>query len=183
VSVHWPPTRTGTIHVIGCNHGIQKSTEEDLLPFDDIAGIRTQRLHFTCLLDAIVTNSKIQFIGEEWGLPQSSAARVLADQKGISWANINTSLEDLNMMGVPRDYVHGHYDPAAKARWTELREQFMFRRILESKGNAQQLMVICGSYHLKPMAQLLANLTRTVETIDYRILDWYRAGTFSDDDE
>jgi hypothetical protein len=177
-----PPTSAETTHVIGCNHGIQKTTEEDLLPIDDIAEIRTQRLHFSRFLEALVTSAKIQFIGEEWGLPQPSAAQVLSNKKGISWANINTSLEDLNRMEIPRDYVHGRYDPAAKARWTQLREEFMFRRIKENKRGAQHLMVVCGFRHLQPMARLLADLACIVQTIDYRALDWYRAGIFSDDE-
>jgi hypothetical protein len=181
-NMRMPPTHAETTHVIGCNHGIQKTTEEDLLPIDDIAEIRTQRLHFSRLLEALVASAKIEFIGEEWGLPQPSAAQVLSNQKGIPWANINTTLEDLNRMGIPRDYVHGHYDPAAKARWTELREEFMFRRIQENKGSAQHLMVVCGFRHLQPMARLLADLACTVQTTDYRALDWYRAGIFSNDE-
>jgi len=176
------PTRAETTHVIGCNHGIQKTTEEDLLPIDGIAAIRTQRLHFNRLLDAVVTTAKLQFIGEEWGLPQPSAAQILSNQKGIPWANINTSLGDLDTMGIPRDYVHGCYDPAAKARWTQLREEFMFRRIQQSKGSARHLMVICGFHHLQPLARMLADIACEVQTVDYRALDWYRAGIFSDDE-
>lgn len=172
----------GTTHIVGCNHGIQKANEDDLLPIDNIVEIRTQRLSFSRLLEAIVTNSEIQFVGEEWGLPQPSIAKLLSREKGIAWANINTSLEDLHEMGIPRDYVHGLYDPAAKDHWNQLREGFMFRRVQEMKGGAQHILVVCGFHHLQPMAQLLANLTRTVQTIDYRGLDWYRAGIFSGDE-
>jgi len=174
--------RAETVCVIGCNHGIQKTSEADLLPIDDVAGVRTQRLHFTRLLQATITEFAVQFIGEEWGLTQPSVAEVLSDQNGIPWANINTALGDLNKMGIPLDYVHGRYDEAAKARWTQLREEFMLRKIMESRRSAQRFMVICGFLHFQPLADKLADIARRVQAIDYRTLEWYRTGIFSDDD-
>jgi hypothetical protein len=176
-----PKVCTGITYIIGCNHGIQKANEDDLLPIDNIEEIRIQRFSFRRLLEAIVTKRQIHFIGEEWGLPQPSIAQLLSQEKGIAWANINSSLEDLDRMGIPNDYVYGCYDPADKDRWNQLREGFMLRRIQESKGSAQNLAVVCGFHHMRSMGQLLANLSWTVETVDYRDLDWYRAGVFCDD--
>jgi hypothetical protein len=172
----------GTTHVVGCNHGIQKANEDDLLPFDNIAEIRMQRFSFRRFLETLVTNTGIQFVGEEWGLPEPSTAQILSREKGIAWANINTSVEDLDKMGIPRGYVHGPYDPADKDHWNQLREGFMLRRVQEMRKGARDILVVCGFHHLQPMAQLLANLTRAVQAIDYRGLEWYRAGIFSGDE-
>jgi len=173
---------TGIAYVIGCNHGIQGGNEDKLLPIDNIVEIRTQRLSFSRLLEAIVTTDRIQFVGEEWGLPQPSIAQILSDRKNVPWANINTSLEDLDRMGIPRDYVRGRYDRADKDHWNQLRERFMLRRIQENKEGAQNMAVVCGFHHLRPMEHLLANLSYSVQIVDYRDLDWYRADVFCDDE-
>lgn len=170
------------IFVVGCNHGIQKASEDDLLPFDNIAEIRTQRLSFSRLLEAIVTKDEIQFVGEEWGLPESSLAQNLAERIGTAWANINTSLEDLDRMGIPQNYVHGPYSQADKDRWNRQREEFMFGRIQENKGDAQNLLIVCGFQHLGPLRELLGRNEEQVRPVDYRGLDWYVPGVFCDDD-
>ena len=171
------------IFAIGCNHGIQKANEDDLLPFDNIAEIRTQRLSFSRLLEATLTKGEIQFIGEEWGLPESSIAQNLAKEKGrIAWANINTSFEDLDRMGIPRDYVHGPYTQAEKDRWNRQREGFMFGRIQESRRRAQNLLIVCGFCHLEPLTEMLSQNEDEVQPVDYRGLDWYRPGIFCDND-
>lgn len=171
------------IFVIGCNHGIQKASEDDLLLIDNIAEIKTQRLSFSHLLEAIITKGKIQFIGEEWGLPESSIAQNLAKEKRrIAWANINTSLEDLDRMRIPQKYVNRPYCQADKDRWNRQREEFMFGRIQENKGDAQNLLIICGFCHLAPLTKLLAQNRDKVEVVDYRQMKWYRPDVFCDDD-
>lgn len=172
----------GVIFVIGCNHGIQKANEDDLLPIDNVAEIRTQRLSFSRLLEAIVTKNEIQFVGEEWGLAESSLAQNLAKEKRrIAWANINTSFEDLDGMGIPRDYVHGPYGQAEKDRWNRQREGFMFGRIQENRGCAQNLLIVCGFCHLGPLKELLSQNKDEVQSVDYRGMEWYRPGVFCDD--
>lgn len=170
------------IFVVGCNHGIQTADEDDLLPIDDIAEIRRQRLRFRSLLEAIAAKNQVQFLGEEWGLPQPSIAQNLAEEKRIAWANINTSFEDLDRMGIPRDYVHGRHGQAEKDRWNRRREEFMLGRIQENKGRAQNLIIVCGFRHLEPLRELLSQNKDEVQPIDYRGMGWYHPGVFCDDD-
>ena len=162
---------------------LRSANEDDLLPIDNIAEIRTQRLSFSRLLEAIVTKGEIQFVGEEWGLPESSIAQNLAKEKiRIAWANIKTSFEDLDRMGIPRDYVRGPYGQAEKDRWNRQREGFMFGRIQESRGRAQNLLIVCGFLHFKPLNQLLSHKKDQVLLVDHRGMEWYRPGVFCDDD-
>lgn len=170
------------IFVVGCNHGIQTADEDDLLPIDNIAEIRRQRLCFMGLLEAIVTKNQVQFLGEEWGLPQPSIARNLAEERSIAWANINTSFEDLDRMGIPRDYVHGPYGQAEKDRWNRQREEFMFGRVQENRGRTQNLLIVCGFRHLEPLRELFGQNKDEVQPVDYRGMEWYRRGVFCDDD-
>jgi len=127
------------IFVAGCNHGVQ-SREEDTV-FGDSDEVKVQKLHFACLLERIFRERRIQFVGEEWGLPTSSVAQRLATEGRIASANINTSLEDLDRMGIPRDYLHGRYGQAEKDRWNRPRERFMLGRIEDNRGRAENLLI------------------------------------------
>jgi len=59
-------------------------------------------------------------------------------------------------MAIPRDCVYRAYDPAAKSRWNDLRERFMLQRVLQSKGTAEDLVVVCGFTICKQLRNSLA---------------------------
>jgi hypothetical protein len=109
-------------------------------------------------------------------------AQQLANGGRIVWANINTSFEDLDRMGIPRDYVHGEYGQDAKDRWNRQREEFMFARIAANRGAAENLLIVCGFRHIGPLHALLSHTNDEVEIVDYRELAWFRAGVFYEDD-
>lgn len=168
------------IYVVGCNHGIQPSDPDPV--FGDAAEAADQKAHFACLIERIITGSGIEFIGEEWGLTRPSVSQNLANRHEKAWANINTSLDDLDHMGIPQDYVHGPYSQAEKDRWNRQREEFMLERIEENRKSAQNILVVCGFIHLVPLGESVKRISNGVRLVDYRELDWYRPGVFCDDD-
>jgi hypothetical protein len=98
----------------------------------------------------------------------------------MPWVNINTSLEELDAMKIPRDYIHGAYTPAQKQQWTRQREAAMFKKVQENKGKATKYLVVCGFEHMEPLAGMLRKDCNTIELVDYRQQEWYQAGVFAD---
>jgi hypothetical protein len=113
------------VYVIGSNHGIQRQ-EPDIL---DTPHAHDQRVHYRELVTSIVKEKKIQFVGEEWGLPTMTVAHAVADDNGkIPWANINTTNEELDAMKIPCGYADGEYPTAQKAQWHRQREDVFIRK-------------------------------------------------------
>lgn len=166
------------IYVVGCNHGIQPRREDWL--GGDTAQAREQKLHFAGLIEEIIRDCGIQSVGEEWGREEITTAHALADNYGLRWANINTSPEDLDRLGIPRDYVEGIYPNEQEEQWHRQREQFMHQKIREHQGAAENLLIVCGFEHLRPLCDLLGQNGAAVEPIDYRERAWYQDGVFSD---
>jgi hypothetical protein len=163
------------ILVVGCNHGIQY--RED--PLFDSPEQGEQKVEFAGFIDGVLKGNRIQFVGEEWGLAEMSNAHAVADANNqIPWANINTSLAELREMEIPDHYVDGDYPSEQKELWNRQREQVMFRKLLETRGAAKRLVVVCGFGHMEPLTQLFRRICKFAESVDYRRLGWYDANAF-----
>ncbi len=162
------------IYVVGCNHGIQQEQRP-------IAQERTrQRSHFRRAIEGIVANNRIGVICEEW---DDEAGRTItqdiADSRGLRWANINTTREDLRQMGIPLLYTKLlGVGAGQRACWHAEREQLMLRRIRQSRRGNDNLLVVCGFDHMVPLSELLRAGGVEVEVLDYRECDWYDPGAF-----
>ncbi len=108
------------VYVVGCNHGIQP-VDPDL--FDNASALQ-QRAHFRELLSKLITENNAQFVGEEWGLEKKTIAHAIADEKGILWENINTSHEDLDALGISRNYANEGHSAGQMEKWSR---QWVFR--------------------------------------------------------
>ena len=167
-------------YIVGCNHGIQVGTG-GFAKFDS-ADQNEQRAHFMSMLEEICTNRKIKIVLEEDGGPEETAAEQIADRHDIPWHDINTSNEDKDRLGIPRNYVDGPYIDEEKNAWHRQREEFMVERINEYSRGLQNVLVVCGFEHMPHIAELLEQKRAAVEQIDYRALAlWYRAGIFAGD--
>ena len=94
--------------------------------------------------------------------------------------DINTTLEELDEMKIPRDYIHGACSPEQKQQWTRQREAIMLKKLMESKGKATKYLVVCGFQHVEPLAGMLSKDCNTIELVDYRQRGWYQAGVFAE---
>jgi hypothetical protein len=164
---------TAQAWIVGCNHGIQRHKPD---VFESQDGIEQQG-RFRELLTNIV-KSEIQLICEEWGRPEQSIAQTIANGGKVRWANINTTLEELDQMKIPCGYVNGEYPQAQKEHWHREREKVFMKKILETKGDAGRFLVICGFTHFDPMAENLKSISKLVEAVDYRKMDWYNGLVF-----
>jgi len=163
------------ILVVGCNHGIQYRQD----PLCDTPQKTEQKAQFAAFIARTIKDNKIQFVGEEWGLPEVTNARAAAEANGQTlWVNINTSFDELEGMGIPNNYADGDYSAEQKARWNRQREQVMVRKLRENRGTTERLVVICGFDHMLPLTELLRQDCRCVLPMDYRTLRWYDGNAF-----
>ncbi|MGA9055244.1 MAG: hypothetical protein WB763_01905 [Terriglobia bacterium] len=167
------------IYVVGCNDGIQPR-DQDWLGGDSPEAM-AQKAHFAELIERIIQERKIQFVGEEWGLPDITTACASAGTHRIQWVNINASRDDLDRLGIPHDYVKGDFSEAQRRHWHSQREQVMLCKLKENRGEALNVLAVCGFEHMESLAELLRIDGVAAETVDYRKMDWYRAGVFSGD--
>lgn len=166
------------IVIVGCNHGIQ--TEDADAVFGDSEYVTEQKRQFANLIKRLIKENEFEFVAEEWGLANASSARKLTDANKKSWANINTSQEELDSMKIPRGYINGAYSLEQKQKWTREREAVMVKKVRECCGEATKYLVICGFEHMQPLADMLREDCETVERVDYRQQQWYQAGLFAE---
>lgn len=159
------------VYVIGCNHGIQRGQPD---PLWDTPQAIEQQQRFRDLVVNIISDQKIDFIAEEWGLPEKTSAQFSAQENGIGWGNINTTSEELDAMGIPRNYGDGNYAPEEKDQWHRQREQVMLKKIMGQKPGAKRVIVICGFEHAQHLIKSLIPIFTNVIAVDYRQMDWYK---------
>lgn len=162
------------IYVVGCNHGIQQQKAGDTVERGQ------QRSCFAKLIEDTVREHEIQLICEEWAHDGGATiAHDIAQRNGVRWVNIDTTREDLKNMEIPIPlYKNPLCPPKWKAKWDVMREQFMLRKIDETRMDAQELLIVCGFDHIRPLFDLLHRGTPQVKTVDYRQDGWYQPGIF-----
>ncbi len=167
------------IVVVGCNHGVQARDRDAL--FGDSDQAKKQKTQFAQLISALIKENQLEFVGEEWGLASMTIAHVAADENDkIPWANINTTLEQLDTLKIPRDYLQGAYSVVQKEQWSRQREPVMLLKLLECRRNAERYLVVCGFEHMGPLAGMLGKICESVELVDCRKQPWYDDAVFSD---
>ena len=124
---------------------------------------------------------EIQIVLEENGGPEETGAKQIVDRRGIPWHDVNTTNEDKDRLGIPRDYVNGSYSDEQKNEWHRQREQVMLEKIKQQlqECECESVLIVCGFDHMSHIAELLEQDGATVQQIDYRKSSWYRAGIFA----
>jgi len=181
VTVSCPPWPGQMIYIVGCIHDIQSDEQVPLLWGSQ--AVKEQRAYFCQLIEQILSAEGTWFIGEEWGRPHESFAAALAKKRGAPPPqNINTTVADLDRMGIPGDhmdgYFEGRYTSQQIAEWHEKREDFMFSKVKALRGNATSVLVICGFDHLYSLAEIFRRSGEEVTPEDYRTRSWYRKDVF-----
>jgi hypothetical protein len=165
-------------HIVGCNHGIQIGSGG----FADLDGAdaNEQREHFRALIEGICGEGAIHIFLEEDGTLEETAAQQIALERNVSWENINTTSEDKDQIGIPRDYLSGAYSGDQKHEWNRQRDVFMVGKIVKHRSKVEHAIVICGFDHFEPIVALLEAQGIPVRRWDYRTSGWFRPGVFSD---
>jgi hypothetical protein len=129
-------------------------------------------------VERILSDDKVELVAEEWGRPSESFAKALAKKLTVRYVNINTEPEDLDALGIPRDYMESPcYTEEERHGWLQQRERFMLEKTRSTRGTAKIALVICGFHHLKPLTEQLGDGERVIP-VDYRKDDWYRDDVF-----
>lgn len=184
--------------IVGLNHNIQLA-EIWKLGIDQGQIEEDQKKRFRQMLEAIVKEREIQFIGEEmdvaafWethkrvmgnlGLPtmqlpaqaQTIACQV-ANLLGCHYAEIDMTLEERNARNIPRDYTDDDspYPAEQKRKWNEEREQYMVEQAFKNVDDAQNVLILCGSNHAENLSELFRQAGHEVETRYVRDERWYK---------
>ena len=58
------------IVIVGCNHDIQPEDADAL--FGDSEQVTEQKKRFAALIESLIKENEIEFIGEEWGLASAT---------------------------------------------------------------------------------------------------------------
>lgn len=162
-------------HIVGCNHGIQVGSS-GFGEFDS-ADQKEQRRRFRELLDGICDRTGTEVVLEENGGPEETAAEQIAKGHRIPWYDINTTNEDKDRLGIPRNYVDEPHAEDQKEEWHRLRERVMVQKIKQHARYDQSVLIVCGFDHMSHIAELLQQGAVAVE--DYRERTWYRPGLFA----
>ena len=184
--------------IVGVNHNIQLVAIWDLA-IDQGQLEEDQKKQFRQMLETIVKEREIQFIGEEmdvaafWethkrvmgnlGFPtmqlpaqaQTIACQV-ANFLGCRYAEIDMPLAVRNARNIPRDYTDDSspYPAEQKRKWNEEREQYMVEQAFNNANDAQNFLIVCGSNHAKNLSELFQQAGHEVETRYVRDERWYK---------
>jgi hypothetical protein len=95
----------------------------------------------------------------------------IADSHGCEYYNLTMPWEDRFKAGIAERYDER---PETRNMAYSIFERFMFERVQKSRGSANLILVICGSYHLAGLATLFQAAGDDVETEDTYDAEWYR---------
>jgi hypothetical protein len=123
-------------------------------------------------LRELIQDRKVDCILEEaTGLPPKSCVELLADEVGVTWANIDLTVEQRK--GTPDSALTGRYDTLQDLTLHSTREGAWVKKISETVVTSG--LVIVGLCHLLSMGEKLRALDFEVEAHLYdpsRIYDW-----------
>ena len=188
--------------IVGLNHNIQLA-EIWKLGIDQGQIEEDQKKRFRQMIEAIVKEREIQFIGEEMDVaavweeqrqcrePPTEAAGVPAMQLpdlgktiacqvanflGCHYAEIDMPLAVRNARNIPRDYTNDNspYPAEQKRKWSEEREQYMVEQTYKNAENAQNVLILCGFNHAENLSELFRQAGHEVKTRYVRDERWYK---------
>ena len=187
--------------IVGLNHNIQLA-EIWKLGIDQGQIEENQKKRFRQMLETIIKECEIQFIGEEmdvaavWEaqkhfmenlavavrrppmqLPDraETIACQVANTLECNYAEIDIQLAQRELRGIPRNYTdeESPYSEEQKRKWNEEREQYMVEHSFKNVGDAQNVLILCGSNHAENLSELFRQAGHEVETRYVRNESWY----------
>lgn len=161
--------------IISANHQIQPaqilsmSTNGKLEAFE-----REQKETFGSFVKSKILERGVQFIGEEARHGQETVIQRLCGLNNWVYANIEMTPEERTARNIPPGYNEDQSLPRTeKARCHREREEYMLERILGKVGDAESILIICGSKHTGSLAERFRELGHSVETTDLQDENWY----------
>lgn len=156
--------------VVGVDHFLQNVESLCITP-EGKSWEEKQKGALSARLEALIFEHKVQLVAEEAKLDRDCVGKQLADAQGCRYCNLTMPWEERAKQGIGKDY-----DTTAETREAAYRvfERFMFDVVQEARQGAASILIICGSFHLKNVAELFANAGDEVLTEDTAQAGWYR---------
>jgi hypothetical protein len=159
---------------LGCHHALQSVEIWDhwwggAKVFYEFAGrnvdeleamARQQKCQFSAYVSEVVRGQLVDFIGEEFrhGVP-TSASRVLPN----NWHLIEMTEAERARREIPLDYADNEgYTPERRTQWNAERERYMTEEFARKIGTAKSALIICGSEHVRGIADLVTTAGHVV---------------------
>lgn len=131
---------------------------------------REHKRKFAERLNELAGSRQVRFITEE----AEPGIITWASRLGAKWENIDRQPAEREGREIPQNYAgNTNCSPEQRARWNAERERYMFGQIQRLVGDAQSLVVICGSEHRSPLADLLSRTGHSVSCEDVTQSDWF----------
>jgi hypothetical protein len=165
------------IVILGCDHCLQ----EPVMMTGFWAGIeqtpkaRRQREGFQKVIEELIQKHHCTFIGEETNHGQRTPAVVISEKLGLTYLNIDMTAAERTAKGIP---THGYddssqYSPQQKHDWHRLREQHMIEEIETAGGDTENVLIICGAIHMKPLRDHYDQEDEDVVEVDITHAPWF----------
>ena len=156
------------VFILGLAHGIQTP---------DGACSVTQKFSFREFLSHAITQRSVELVCEEVSRGHITIAGELAQSLGIRWEPIDLNASEKEKLGVPtkwgtepkylgdeactqlteegyqRNLGNGWVEIERRHATDEIRDEFMFDRVICSGVNAKSVLVLCGYNHLIQLTQ------------------------------
>lgn len=164
---------TRNIYVLGIDHEIQT-----------FCGKRTQeeKDKFKNLLEMLVREHSIQFVGEECNPDKCTIAKCLASSSNIQWQPIEMSREAREALGIAEEQRNHRQtfdditcipSPQKRVLSDGIREEYMVWRTLTKAGDVQNILVLCGSLHAEELYNKFKKHSRNVTVVSLSKCPWY----------
>jgi hypothetical protein len=151
------------INIIGTDHCLQPYIPDADVnkQYDDAADIPLdvelypRRKAFEKAVSDFVQENDVGAIGEEAHPEIKTSASVVCERLGRQYRNIDMPAEIQRNSGIPEDYLDdSRYCLDQITAWSGMRERYMYENATVCRVEGRNLLVICGSCHVIPLAQL-----------------------------
>lgn len=163
------------VFILGLNHQIQSrqilnaSTDGKAETFE-----QDQKERFRCMLQQLIDQHSIQFVGEEARHSEESIAQVVCERAGCRYLNIEMEPQERTLRNIPPGYNEDPNVPQVqKTAWNQARERFMVEKIIAESRDADSVLVICGREHKGALGERFGQLGHTIGISDLEDESWY----------
>ena len=162
------------ILVVGLMHQLQSTTP--IYTEGEAAELEEgQKRQYEKMLDRVIKERGVQFIGEEAKHGTDSIAQQIARRQGREYANIEMEPAERQAKGIPPGYADEDSSLLTDEinRRHKIREKHMLDKTIELAGGAESVLILCGRIHTDALAQLFKKAGHTVATSDVNKEGWY----------
>jgi len=162
---------TPSVFIIGLDHSMQgydleQSNEaEKRLEYS----VKEQTYSY---VEKSIKDLGIMFIGEECHTGKKTIARVLAQELGCHYAEIDMPMEQRREAGIPDDYEK--QGGAVRSRGFDIRERHMISTTYSACSLTGPKLIVVGAEHIPGLKEKFASRGETVDAKDLRTEPWYR---------